>query len=544
MAVLSSILQVLPFPLAGPVPLWRTALCWIALVPLLQALLANDREGRPVDVLQATFLAYVTGIGFYLGNCSWIFATMHLYGGLPQPVAAGVLLLFCLYLGLYHALFGALVARLRQRLGPQRVLWFVPALWVAVELARARVTSFPWDLLGTAQVDNPLLTRLAPLAGAYGISFVIAAVNALWLARIRLRRRPYLRPLLVVAGCVLLAVYLVGLRHLPRASFAPMTATATLLQENLEVGAANVGPQETRDELLASFLKHSRNPARLELNGIPDLASTHLLSVPEYPYVRTAGSPGYRPTNLIVWPESPSGFRTDDPSFLRAAAELARTTHAPLVLGSLGVAPDATAERRVRIFDSAALFGADGTAAGRYDKIHLVPFGEYVPFKQILFFADRLTAGVGDMDRGSERSVFRTASGGDEHRFGVFVCYESIFGEEVRRFVLGGAEVLVNISDDGWYGDSGAPWQHLNMVRMRAIENHRWILRSTNTGITSAIDPAGRVVAALPRHIRAAMNVPFAYEHETTFYTRHGDWFAYLCAAVSLAGLVAATRVR
>ena len=120
----------------------------------------------------------------------------------------------------------------------------------------------------------------------------------------------------------------------------------------------------------------------------------------------------------------------------------------------------------------------------------------------------------------------------------MFICYESIFADEVRQFVLGGAEVLVNISNDGWYGDSSAPWQHLNMVRMRAIENHRWVLRSTNTGVTSAIDPWGRVVAAAPRHIRTAIQVPFAYEHDVTFYTRHGDLFAYGCAAVTLGALV------
>ncbi len=462
---------------------------------------------------------------------------MHLYGGLPQPVAAAILVLFALYLGLYHALFAALLARVRLHVGPQRALYFVPFLWVAVELARARITSFPWDLLGIAQVDNSLLVWLAPFAGAYALSFVIAAVNALWLARIRLRPRRFLRPILTAAGCLLAVLYVLALRHLPRSPAAPLRATATLLQEGLDVGAANTGPQQTRDQLLSSFDHLSRNPAHAELNGIPGLATTRLLPVPTFPYVT---NPGYQPTDLIVWPESPSGFRTDDPAFSAAAAALARTTHAPLVLGSLGVVPqaDPTAERRIRIYDSAALFTPDGVAAGRYDKIHLVPFGEYVPFKQLLFFADRLTAGVGDMDRGTTRTVFRTSSAGSLHTFGIFVCYESIFADEVRHFVLNGAEVLINISDDGWYGDSGAPWQHLNMVRMRAIENHRWILRSTNTGITSAISPSGRVVAALPRHIRASMNVPFAFEQDTTFYTRHGDWFAYLCALVTLAALL------
>ena len=142
------------------------------------------------------------------------------------------------------------------------------------------------------------------------------------------------------------------------------------------------------------------------------------------------------------------------------------------------------------------------------------------------------------MDAGTERTVFSAA----DHTYGVFVCYESIFGDEVRQFALNGAQVLVNLSDDGWYGDTGAPWQHLNMARMRAIENHRWLLRDTNTGVTTAIDPYGRLNGEAPRHTRGAYAFPFAFESGTTFYTRHGDWFAWLCTLISVLAL-AATRV-
>ena len=172
----------------------------------------------------------------------------------------------------------------------------------------------------------------------------------------------------------------------------------------------------------------------------------------------------------------------------------------------------------------------DGSFAGRYDKMHLVPFGEYVPFKRMFFFAGSLLAEVGTFTPGRTRTVFQAAG----HRYGSFICYESIFADEVRQFVTGGAEVLVNISNDGWYGDSSAPWQHLNMVRMRAIENHRWVVRATNTGVTASIDPWGRVVASAPRHLRTAIRVPFGYETDLTFYTRFGDVFAYLCAAVTM----------
>ncbi len=467
---------------------------------------------------------------------------MHLYGGLPYPVAVGILILFCLYLGLYHALFSGILACVRLYFGRQSALWLVPFAWVAVELARARVTGFPWDLFGLTQIDNPFLTRLAPFAGAYALSFVVALVNALWLIRIRIRHRPYLRPFIVAAGFVIVGFYVIGLSRIPGQHGSAPGATATLVQENLEVGAARTGPEETRVEMMRSFANLSRNPQHVALNGIPGVHATSIVTIPSFPYVLSPGVPSYQPADLIVWPESPAGFQTNDPDFVERMHALADTTHAPLIIGSLGVVtqPNPDADRSYFLYDSAAFFTPGSITMERYDKIHLVPWGEYIPFKRFFFFASKLTAGVGDMDRGTERNLFTAG----QHRIGVFVCYESVFADEVRQFVNDGAEVLVNISDDGWYGDSGAPWQHLNMVRMRAIENHRWILRSTNTGITSSIDPSGRVVAALPRHIRASINVPFGFEQDKTFYTRYGDLFAYLCALVTLAAVVAGLRGR
>src|SRR5579862_7105421 len=174
MAVLSGILQVLPFPIAGPAPLWRTAFCWIALLPLLWALLANDKTRNPLTLFQAALLGYFCGFLWYLGNCYWIYQTMYLYGGLDKPIAAGILILFCLYLGLYHALFGTLIAAFRRHFGRQAALLLVPFAWVAVERTNARITLLPWEPIGNAQVENPLLTRLAPVTGVFGLSFVIA----------------------------------------------------------------------------------------------------------------------------------------------------------------------------------------------------------------------------------------------------------------------------------------------------------------------------------------------------------------------------------
>jgi apolipoprotein N-acyltransferase len=172
--------------------------------------------------------------------------------------------------------------------------------------------------------------------------------------------------------------------------------------------------------------------------------------------------------------------------------------------------------------------------------MHLVPFGEYVPFQKLLFFAGNLLREVGTFNAGGTRSVFVV----NGHRYGTFICYESIFGDEVRQFTTQGADVLINISNDGWYGDTSAPWQHLNMVRMRAIENHRWVLRATNTGVTASIDPYGRVVEAAPRHVRTSLRAGFGYEHDITFYAAHGDLFAYGCALVTALALGWSLRAR
>ena len=468
---------------------------------------------------------------------------MNLYGGLPGPVALGILFLFALYLGLYHALFGLFVALLRRLpLSRNGVLLIVPFVWVTVELARARITGFPWDLLGVTQIDNPVLTRVAPVTGAYGLSFVVAFVNALWLMRVSLRDRRYTRPALTIAGVVLLLSYLLALHALPATKQNPVTASANLVQENLSVGAKRTGPAETTQQLLASFSRLSTHPSPTFLSGIPEMPDTpevvilHKGGLTEAPEGEDATQTWQPKTELIVWPEAPSGFFTTDASFLRQMHQLADTSGSLLIIGSLGMDPDPQSERDRPYFeyDSATFFRPDDTGMARYDKIHLVPWGEYIPFKDFFFFARKLTAGVGDMDRGSVRTTYVN----NGHTYAAFVCYESIFGDEIRQFVKNGAEVLVNISDDGWYGNTGAAWQHLNMVRMRAIENHRWILRSTNTGVTAAIDPSGHVTIAAPRHVRTSLHVLFGYETDRTFYTAHGDVFAYLCVIVVALSLI------
>ena len=541
LAVLSGALQVLPFPIAGPTPLWRTAFCWIALLPLLSAILGNDNRGNSLTLGQGAALGYLSGFVWYLGNCYWVYQTMYLYGGLPKPVAFGILILFCLYLGLYHALFGALLGAFRNRFGRQAALLLVPFAWVAAELARARITGLPWDILGVAQVDNPILTRLAPITGAYGLSFIIAAINALWLVRIRVRERRFTRTAFTAAGVIFVVLYVVALRRIENPQDAPTTAHATLVQENLEVGAANIGPQPSNQQLLESFSYLSRFPSPHFLLGIPELQGTQsVYLIRQHSPIEETDTKIPMPTDLIVWPESPAPFEENDPQFRAALSELAREANAPIIAGNIGMDRTTDNPRGYNLFNSASFVNPQGEFVGRYDKMHLVPFGEYVPFKAFFFFAKSLLYEVGTFDRGEHRIVFNTGG----HTYGTFICYESIFADEIREFSKLGAEVLVNISNDGWYGDTSAPWQHLNMVRMRAIENHRWIIRATNTGVTASITPYGRVIAAAPRHIRTSIRVGFGYEHDLTFYAAHGDLFAYACAFITVIAHAFSLRVK
>jgi len=500
LAVLSALLQTLPFPLAGPVPAWRRAFCWVCLTPLLWAVLyGKSKQGNPLKPTQAAWLGYVCGIAWYLGNCYWIYQTMYLYGGIAKPLSLGILLLFSLYLGLYHALFAGLLGWLRKLYSPLVALCVAPFLWVAIELARGRITGLPWDLLGYTQVDNLWLTKIAPWTGVMGISLLIASVNSL-LVTLAARRT-----LLRIAGPAIAIVFIGIAMATAKFDFwkENKPGSAVLLQDNLSVGMEDAPAHESKDQMIAAFSALSLHPTQGDA---------------EHP-------------QLVVWPEAPTAFVDSDPELRASISALAKEAHAVVIVNDVRFA-SRNPNGRYDLYNSASFFLPDGSYAGRYDKMHLVPFGEYTPYKPLFFFVGHLLDDLPFVP-GTQRSVLHA----NEEGYGVFICYESIFGDEIRKFSLNGAQVLVNISDDGWYGDTSAPWEHLDMVRMRAIENKRWVLRSTNTGVTGVINPIGQVTEQLPRHIRGSLAVGFAYENNLTFYTRHGDWLAWLCVAASLGAL-------
>ena len=438
----------------------------------------------PATPWQGFLLGYVCGILWFAGTCYWIFDTMHRYGNLPVPAAALALLLFCMYVGLYHGFFGLLLALVAG--GPylskttaagkisgtltsnRRALAAAPFLWVAVELARTRITGFPWELLGYSQTDNFALTRVATLVGVYGLSFEILLVNSVFAAAFLAPKER--RNWLLAAACGAAAILQAGQLLPPPVS--PFDHNALLLQPNIPILE---GASWTKDYFQAT---------------LRDLADVSLHPPMQKPAAengaRSSSENDAQKFDLIVWPESPAPFYSNDPIFRDALSGLARQSRSWLVAGAIGIksaasmsdsmsmsttshtataatSPDGS--EATQTFNSAALVSPQGEWVARYDKMHLVPFGEYLPFPQLFSFAGGLTKEVGEFQRGLSRTPLD--AGGE--RLGMFICYESIFPDEIREGPLQGAQLLVNISNDGWYGDSGAWSQHLQQTRMRAL---------------------------------------------------------------------------
>ena len=462
----------------------------VALAPLLVAL------GDEPDWKWRFVLGWIAGIIYWGGTCYWIYYTMHVHGHVGAAGAAALLAGFMLVKGLHLGLFGCLAGPALRR------FWAVPvvaAAWVAVE-GTNQWSGFTWLMLGNAATNMSVVARLAPITGVAGMSFVLAMMNAAVALAIQRRPRAHLAWLL---GLPLL--YL--LPSLPSSRLVPNTAR--LVQPNI-----------SEEELSAASWTEQRQ-ARL---------------FSELSVLSSSRSPAADPPDLIVWPENPAPlYYYNDPVFRRFAEDIARDQSASLLFGTVAFrAPDMREP-----LNSAVLIDSLGDEVARYDKIHLVPFGEFVPWP-LNYLVEKVTKEAGDYVPGNRVVVARSGS----HRIGTFICYESVFGSQVRQFVAGGAEVLVNISNDAWFGQSAARYQHLLIARMRAMENGRWLLRSTNTGVTAVIDPAGRVRGTLPIDRPGVLAAHFDFEDRLTLYTRWGDWFWWLAVAVTLAQAAGAAAGR
>lgn len=464
----SAILLVLIFPRFDV-----RVLAPFALTPLLIAL------ARTPSGWQRLVYGWAAGIAYWFLVCTWIQFVLEIYGGLGRWGAWASFFLFAILKGLHLAVFSWLAGPLMQR---AFAIPAVAALWTGLERTHATF-GFAWLDLGNAGIDMSVPLRAAPFVGVYGVSFVFAMMAA-GVACVVLRkwRGRVVPPLLVIS--VLLWI----LPAIP--DNFPATNSALVIQPNIN----------------------------------PDVEWTRLLQEKTEQQLSLLSE--VMPASLVIWPELPAPlYYYDDREFHEAAAQIARQ-HGYFLFGT--VAYTGAHEP----MNSAVLLGPDGLEAGRYDKVNLVPFGEFVP--PVFSFVNRITREAGDFVPGHELKVLPAAG----HRLGVFICYESAFPNFVRQFSRQGADVLVNLSNDGYFGRSDAREQHLLLVRMRAIENRRFIVRSTNDGITAVIDPAGQLRQRLPSYKEVAASMNYGAVESTTFYARHGDWFAWSCLAAGI-GLAA-----
>ena len=473
---------------------------WFCLALLLSSILG----ARPRVAFACGFLH---GLIFVFTCVPWVAEVLAVHGGMSPAAGWGVLLVIATVWGFSTGTAGWIVQRLSMR-SYTLALIGAPFLWISTEVYRAYLPeiSFPWGLLGYPPAENPALLQLTTITGVYGLSFLATAFNALLLwcdcgPPSQIKRR-----FMIFGGVLvmLLLVMAIGPRFVPHAEAHHL---ARVVQPNF--------PEKT--EYVGDWYVEHR----------PDLAELEKLSL--------RPSPGSQQPDLLIWPEAPAPFSFQDPRFGPYISHIATEFHHPVIVGIIAWKPEQQSvngmQRAVLVpFNSAAMVNAYGQRTFDYDKIHLVPFGEYEPFPFIHQVVTSVSEEVGGFHKGTTRSVGQFPSG---NTFSTFICYEAIYPVEIRAFVDRGAQLLINISNDGWFGTSGAAEQHLRMARVRAVENRRWLVRDTNSGITASIDPYGNVTRVMRRDTEDSADLPYDLRTDKTLYTRFGDWFAWMCVAVS-----------
>jgi len=486
LAAVSGALLALSFPKADLSPL-----AWVAFVPLFLA--CGNKSAR-----KAGKLGLAAGLVGYCGILYWINIVVTTYGKLPIPVSICVYLILVVYLALYPAAVFYLMRRGEEK-GIPAVVSF-PILWVGLEFLRSfALTGFPWASLGYSQYRVLPLIQIADVSGVYGISFLIAMANVVvYLAIKGFVRKAEGAAYPVRSGAVFLLILLsvvgYGLFQL-RGNEGGEKLTVALVQGNID--------QSIKWDpafMDATITIYERLTLQAAAGGV----------------------------DLAVWPESAAPFffqERGEPSV--RITSLAGKIRSPILFGSPSY-EDRGGSRRY--FNSAFLVSPSGETVGRSDKMHLVPFGEYVPLAKLLPFVHKLVVGVGDFSPGDAIIPLETGKG----KVGVLVCFEGIFPELSRRYVREGARLLVNVTNDGWYGRSSAPYQHLSMAVFRAVENRVPLVRAANTGITAFIDSRGRIPQKTKLFEEAFLRGDVRMGTDRTIYSRIGDVFALICLFLSL----------
>jgi apolipoprotein N-acyltransferase len=423
---------------------------------------------------------FLHGLVFVFTCVPWIAEVLSVHGGMSAAAGWGVLLVIGSIWASLIGLFAWGVQRLALR-SPGLAVFGAPFLWISTEVVRAYLPeiSFPWSLLGYPAAGNAAIAQLTTITGIYGVSFLVVAFNGLLIWSVSANTpRESMRRFGVFAAVVviLLLVEWIGPRFVPVDAW---THWARIVQPNFPENTQYVGDW---------YAEHKGDMAELERLSVKP-------------------SEGTEQPDLLVWPEAPAPFSFQDPRFGPMMMHITEQLQHPFIVGIIEWKPATVVVNGLRRpgavpYNSAAMLSAPGQRVFSYDKIHLVPFGEYEPFPFFHQVVSSVSEDVGGFHKGTERSVGKFANG---NTFSVFICYEAIYAGEVRQFVNRGAELLVNISNDGWFGTSQAAEQHLRMARIRAVENRRWVIRDTNNGISASIDPYGNMYRVMHREERNSM---------------------------------------
>ncbi len=485
-SLLSAILLILSFPNFD-----LEFLAWFSLVPLFFAI-----NGK--TLFQSFKLGFLTGVLSFLGIIYWVIVAVHTYGNIPLIISGLILLLLVLYLSLFIGVFTFISRFIQVRLRTQSFL-FVPVLWASLEYLRSFLLSgFPWANLGYSQYLNLPFIQMAEITGNYGLSFVIVMVNGTlfeMLGQWPQKKLPHLK--IVITVLVLLGFLIYGyikINIVDRKMIKNPTLKIGLVQGNIDQSVK--WDESYQKETMNIYERLSFKVAK----GRPD---------------------------LIIWPETATPFFFQDAKeFQPIVLDIPKKTNAFLLFGT----PSYKIEKgKVNHYNSALLVSPEGELKGKYDKIHLVPYGEYVPLGEYIPLGS-LGEGIGDFKPGNEIFNFSLPQG----KFGVLICFEIIFPDLCRKFVKKGANFLVTITNDAWFGKTSAPYQHLTIAIFRAIENRVFIARSANTGISAFIDPVGRIIKRGGLFTEETINGTIHLSKEKTFYTLYGDVFAWCCSVCSI----------
>jgi apolipoprotein N-acyltransferase len=483
----------------------------VALTPLVVALVR--RPDAPPSLRHAFFLGLLTGSVYFTVTLYWLVETMTTFGGLANAIAFVAAALLVAYLSLFPAAFAVAIARLRRSMGVYWAVVCAAPVWVATELGRQYVwDGFPWALLGYSQVSVLPIAQVASVTGVYGLSFLLvltASAVALVIVERDARRWK-------MAGAVALIVIACGVWGRSRIAGGALVSAG----DPVRVGVVQGNIQQSdkwnpalRDVIIGRYIMMTRQAIE-------------------------------RGATFIIWPESSMPVNFEDDAIRSAPIRrLARESNVTLLIGSdqeVGLqAGLRSGDAGYHAYNAAFLVKPDGTVGAVYRKMHLVPFGEYVPLQRLLFFVGPIVDKMAPFTPGDTPTLLPVGT----HMASTAICYEVIFGSLIRRFVLDGSELLTTITNDAWYGRTSAAFQHWDQASMRAIENGRYLARAANTGISGFVDPYGRVVEKSPIFEQALIVQDIRFLQTRTIYSRIGDAIAWLCLAFSLGALLAAWRV-